>query len=75
MQHKELTHALLHLRPNAEWVLSGGKLRWLDKVQSEPSADELEKACHACRPEKLAWQKCGTVEEKLAFLAKHLGLE
>jgi len=33
--------ALLALRPNAEWVLRGDELEWLDTEQSEPTEAEI----------------------------------
>jgi hypothetical protein len=33
--------ALQSLKPNAEWVLRGDTLEWLDSKQTEPTADEL----------------------------------
>ena len=32
--------ALLALRPNAQWVLRGGELEWLDTEQTEPTEAE-----------------------------------
>jgi len=34
-------HALQALRPNAEWVLRGDELEWLDTEQSEPTEAEI----------------------------------
>jgi hypothetical protein len=34
--------ALKSLRPGAEWVLRGEVLEWMDPVQTEPTAAELE---------------------------------
>lgn len=33
--------ALLALRPNAEWVLRGDELEWLDTEQTEPTEAEI----------------------------------
>jgi len=33
--------ALQALRPNAEWVLRGGELEWLDTEQTEPTESEI----------------------------------
>src|SRR5210317_1078078 len=33
--------ALLALRPNAEWILRGDELEWLDTEQSEPTESEI----------------------------------
>ena len=35
------TDALVSLKPNAEWVLRGDVLEWLDSEQTEPTALEL----------------------------------
>ena len=35
------TDALLSLKPNAEWVLRGDTLEWLDSEQTEPSSDAI----------------------------------
>ena len=35
-------NALKSLRPNAQWVLRGEDLEWLDAVQTEPTAAELD---------------------------------
>ena len=36
------TDAILSLKPNAEWVLRGDKLEWLDKKQTKPTDSEIE---------------------------------
>ena len=36
------TDALLSLKPNAEWVLRGDVLEWLDGVQTEPTQAEID---------------------------------
>jgi len=36
-----ITDALQTLRPEAQWVLRGDELEWLDTEQSEPTAAEL----------------------------------
>lgn len=35
------TDAILSLKPNAEWVLRGNKLEWLDKKQTKPTDAEI----------------------------------
>lgn len=74
MTHDEMTHALTHLRPGAEWHLRGLELIWLDKNHPQPTTEELNAACHSCNPVKMEYEKLSTAEEKLAFLAKQLGL-
>jgi hypothetical protein len=34
--------ALQTLRPNAEWVVRGEEIEWLDKVQTQPSDAEIQ---------------------------------
>ena len=34
--------ALQSLKPNAEWVLRGDELEWLDAVQTEPTQSEID---------------------------------
>jgi len=34
--------ALQSLKPNAEWVLRGDVLEWLDAVQTEPTQSEID---------------------------------
>ena len=35
------TDALLSLKPNADWVLRGDTLEWLDEEETEPSSDAI----------------------------------
>ena len=34
--------ALQSLKPNAEWVLRGDELTWMDGVQTEPTQSEID---------------------------------
>ena len=36
------TDALQSLKPNAQWVLRGDELEWLDAVQTEPTQEEID---------------------------------
>ena len=36
------TDALVSLKPNAQWVLRGDELEWLDAVQTEPTQEEID---------------------------------
>ena len=38
----DITNALLSLTPNAQWVLRGTELEWLDAVQTEPTQSEID---------------------------------
>jgi hypothetical protein len=42
MNHKDKVKAILFIRPNAEFVLEGDKLNWLDTNQTEPTNAEIE---------------------------------
>ena len=35
-------HALLSLRPGAQWVLRGDELEWLDQNQTQPTDAEID---------------------------------
>jgi hypothetical protein len=41
MNEKEVKQALHFCRPNAEWQFLNGEFIWLDKVQTQPTADQL----------------------------------
>ena len=38
----DITNALASLTPNAQWVLRGDELEWLDRVQSQPTDEEIQ---------------------------------
>ena len=38
----DLSDALLSLKPEAEWVLRGDKLEWMDTKQTEPTQSEID---------------------------------
>jgi len=37
----DITHALISLRPNAEWSLVDDNIEWLDTVQTQPTDAEI----------------------------------
>ena len=41
-EFQETVDALQSLKPNAEWVLRGDELEWLDAVQTEPTQAEID---------------------------------
>ena len=49
MNHDQIFYAIQSLRPNAEFVLRGDQLEWLDQNQTEPTAEEI--AAEAARLE------------------------
>jgi hypothetical protein len=42
MNHNDKVKIIQFLRPNAEFVLRGMQLEWMDTKQSQPSEEELE---------------------------------
>ena len=42
MNHNDKVKIIQFLRPNAEFVLRGTQLEWMDTKQSQPSEEELE---------------------------------
>lgn len=42
MIHEEKVKAIQHIRPDAEFVLSGDELTWLDTKQTKPTEAEIE---------------------------------
>ena len=42
MEHLDKVNAIKHIRPNAEFVLKGDELEWLDTEQTEPTKKEIE---------------------------------
>jgi hypothetical protein len=64
MNNKEIAKALVDLRPNAEWALTGDSLEgleWLDTKQTQPTLDEITQAIANPLPEVEP-----TVNQKLA---------
>jgi hypothetical protein len=41
MEHKEKVKAILFIRPDADFVLSGEDLEWLDDTQVQPTDAEI----------------------------------
>jgi hypothetical protein len=41
-EHSQKVKAIQFIRPNAEFILNGDDLQWLDKEQKEPTANEIE---------------------------------
>jgi len=42
MKHEDKVKAILHIRPEASFVLKGDELKWLDENQTEPTDKEIE---------------------------------
>jgi hypothetical protein len=42
MEHKDLTSAILHLRPEAKFVIRGEDIEWMDEDQIQPTEEEIK---------------------------------
>lgn len=54
MNHEEIVSAISYLRPNAEFVVRGNDLEWLDDTQTEPTQKEIEAGFIAYKAAKQA---------------------
>lgn len=76
MQHNERLEAIVFIRPNAEFVLSGDELTWLDEEQTEPTEPEIQAGWVAYQA-KVEADKVEAAAKKAAAEAKlaALGLD
>jgi oligoribonuclease NrnB/cAMP/cGMP phosphodiesterase (DHH superfamily) len=44
MKHIDKINAIFAIRPDAEFVLIGDEIQWLDENQTEPTLSEIEEA-------------------------------
>ena len=42
MKHIDKVKAIQFIRPNAEFVLTGDELTWLDQAQTQPTEEEIK---------------------------------
>jgi hypothetical protein len=42
MKHEDIVNAIQFIRPNAEFLLNGDEIQWLDKKQVKPTDAEIE---------------------------------
>jgi hypothetical protein len=68
MNHKDKVKAILFIRPNAEFVLEGDELNWLDTNQTEPTNAEIEAGW-------VAYQATQETEAQMKAQAKAVLLE
>ena len=66
-------NALESLRPNAQWVLRGDDLEWLDVVQTEPTAAEIEAEIARLTAEQ-PWKKLRAERNRLLAETDYLSL-
>ena len=79
MNNLQITKALVDLRPNAEWALTGDTLEgleWLDTKQTQPTIAEIEQAIANPLPkiEPTVDQKLASVGLSVDDLKAALGL-
>lgn len=65
----KLIDVLHFLRPNAEFVIRGEEIEWLDKEQSQPTNEEIKANWDACET-ALALEAESKINAKLAAQAK-----
>ena len=72
MDIKEITKAILHIRPNAQFTVRGDDLdgvEWLDKKQTKPTDEEILAAIPLLEAKEIADLETKAAE-KAALLAK-----
>lgn len=72
MNHNEICLTILHIRPNAEWSLSGDDLIWLDTKQNKPTKKEIESGWIAYQAEQII--KTETIASAKSALLDKLGI-
>jgi hypothetical protein len=79
LDHTQIGKALLIIRPNAQWSLTGDdfdNLEWLDDKQTKPTFEEVKAEIDnpTPTPEPTVEQKLASVGLNLADLKTALGL-
>lgn len=69
MNHTDKVKAILHIRPNAEFVIVGDDIQWVDTKQSEPTDAEIEAGWVAYQA-KVEADKQEAAVKRQALLAK-----
>ena len=73
MEHNEIVASIKHIRPNAQFALSGDKLEWLDAEQVKPTKAQIEAGWVAYQ-EKLEADKVQELSKRTAAEAKLVAL-
>ena len=69
MQHKDTVDAIQFIRPNAQFILSGDDLQWLDTNQIQPTEAEI-KAGRIAYEKSIALEAEAKAATKASALAK-----
>jgi len=72
MEHQDICKAILHIRPNAEFSLSGLDINWTDKTQTQPTFEEIEAGWAAYKLKELSEAKA--LAKQKAELLDRLGI-
>jgi hypothetical protein len=67
MKHIDKINAIFAIRPDAEFVLIGDEIEWLDENQTEPTLSEIEEALAQYNTRK-AEQDATKAAQKAALL-------
>lgn len=73
MKHIDKINAILHIRPNAEFILVGDEIEWVDTKQSQPTDAEIEAGWVAYQA-KIEADKQEAAAKKAAAEAKLVAL-
>jgi len=60
MKHEKRIASIEFIRPNAQWVLEGDELIWLDEIQTKPTETEIQEGLV-----KLEQQEQFKIEQKV----------
>jgi len=72
MNTEQLMRAILFIRPNAEFVIDGGEITWLDENQTEPTKAEIKSGWTAYQAAQQA--EAEAKAQSKAALLERLGL-
>ena len=72
MNHYEKTKSILHIRPNAEFILTGDELTWIDETQTQPTEEEIEAGLVAYQAAQIAETEAKATQK--AALLDRLGI-
>jgi hypothetical protein len=67
MKQSEKAKAILHIRPNAQFVLRELEIEWLDETQTQPSEEEIKAGWVAYQEAQIAEAEA-KVAQKAALL-------
>jgi len=72
MKHTDKVKAIQFIRPNAQFVLTGDAIEWLDDTQTQPTQVEIDAAFKACEADEL--EKAKTNAAAKSALLDKLGI-